>query len=364
MLAKHAALARIAESFALSTTSPATGARGAEAHPADERRRCPATAIRHVLAPLDGSKLAERALPFAAAVAQAWSARLTLVRVLEPAAHTVRAQHVDPVEWEILRGEARRELERIQRDFQQRGLTAELVLLEGRPAEQILRFADEHGVDLIVLSSHGEGGLTGWSLSSTALKLVARAHSSLMIVPAYAAGEHDVGAMRFSRILVPLDCSARSECVLPLVESLARANDAELLLLHVAPEPELPRRMPLSHEDVDLAAQVTERNRSAGERYLHALRDRLASQGVKVEARVVSSARCPRRIRELAEEERIDLVVLSAHGASGDPTERHGRVAARMIHEGTKPTLVVQDLAREVGEASRAEEAAKEHSGH
>jgi nucleotide-binding universal stress UspA family protein len=249
-------------------------------------------------------------------------------------------------------------------DLRARGLTSTVALLEGRSAEQIVCFAGEHAVDLIVLSSHGEGGLTAWALSSTAQKVIARAHTSILIVPAYAAEGVAIGGLRFARILVLLDCSPRAECVFPLAEALARAHDAELILGHVVPKPEMPRRMPVSPEDAALAEKITERNRSESERYLNATRERIGSQGVKVRVQTVISSRRARAIRELAQHEDVDLILLSAHGRTGDVNERHGSVAARLIQESAKPIIVVQDLAGVMRETTLAEQAAKGHPGH
>lgn len=331
----------------------------------DEGDECQGFAIRHLLVPLDGSGLAECALPFAVAVAQALSARITLLRVLELRGGTGTAErHVDPVDWEILRAEAHGQLGNLDADLRARGLFSAVAILEGRSAEQIVCFAREHGVDLIVLSSHGEGGLSGWALSSTAQKVIARAHSSLFIVPAYATDRRRIGDIRFDKILVALDCSLRAECVLPLAQALARTHDAELILGHVVPEPEMPRHMPPSPEDVALAGRITERNRVESERYLNAARERLDSQGVRSQIRIVTSSRRARAIRELAEHENADLVLLSAHGSTGDASERHGSVAARLIQESGRPMIVFQDLGGIARETTRAEEEARGHSGH
>jgi nucleotide-binding universal stress UspA family protein len=316
-------------------------------------------AARHVLVPLDGSALAECTLPFAAAMASLFSARITLLRVLE-----TPASPVDPVEWEIRRAEARRSLERLDTQLQAKHLQSAVVLLEGRAAEQIIEFAKHNHVDLMVLSSHGEGGLSGWALSSTIHKVVARAHTSVLIVPAYAAEAGAMDELHLCRILVPLDCSPRAECTLPLAAALGRAHDATLLLAHIVPEPEMPRRMPVSAEDRALADQLTERNRNEAERYLGQLRERLQTEGLKVETRLRISPQRARSIRTLAEEENADLILIAAHGYTGDPAERYGATTARLLHECGKPVLIAQDLPEAVHAVTAAEEAARSHPGH
>jgi nucleotide-binding universal stress UspA family protein len=321
-------------------------------------------AIHHVLVPLDGSPLAECALPWAVAVAQALGARVTLLHVLErPAVSSATSHHHDAVDWQMRRAEARSQLVRIHRDLEARDLRSGVELLEGRAAEQIINFARAQHVDLVILASHGEGGLTGWDLSSTALMVIARIHSSLLVVPAHRGEGQPVGELRLRRILVPLDCSPRAECILPVVTALARAHGAELILAHAAPEPEIPRRLPVSAEDLAVAAQLTERNRCEGERYIGELRERLVRQELPVSTRLVVSSRRARAIRAMADRDDVDLVVVSAHGRTGDPRERYGGVAARLLEQATRPLLVLQDLGP--GRApTPAEEAARSRPGH
>jgi nucleotide-binding universal stress UspA family protein len=320
--------------------------------------------IRHVLVPLDGSSLAECAIPWAVAVVQALAARVTLLRVLEtPAVSVATSHHHDAVDWQMRRAEAQSQLARIDRDLKARKLTSAIELLEGRPAEQIINFARAQQVDLIVLSSHGEGGLTGWTLSSTALMVVARTTSSILVVPAHAAEGRRIGDVRVRRLLVPLDCSPRAECVLPLATALARAHDAEMILANIVPEPEMPRRLPPSAEDLAMVSRLTARNRLEAERYLSDLRDRLVDQKVRVGTRIAVASRRARAIRAMADEADVDLVLVSAHGQTGDARERYGSVAGRLLEEGGRPIIVLQDLGAGRG-PTPAEEAARSRPGH
>jgi nucleotide-binding universal stress UspA family protein len=325
---------------------------------------CAGLTIRHVLVPLDGSSLAECALSWAVAVAQALAARVTLLRVVEtPAVSIATSHHHDAVDWQMRRVEAQSQLTRIDRDLKARRLTSAVELLEGRPAEKIIDFARAQGVDLVVLSSHGEGGLTGWTLSSTVLMVVARIHSSVLVVPAHAAQGQRIGDVRMRRLLVPLDCSPRAECVLPLAAALARAHDAEMILAHVVPEPEMPRRLSPSAEDLAVVSRLTERNQLEAERYLGELRARLVEGGVRVGTRIVVASRRAHAIRAMADEVDVDLVLVCAHGQTGDAGERYGSVAGRLLERGGRPILVLQDLAP--GRvATPAENAVRSRPGH
>ena len=134
---------------------------------------------------------------------------MTLLRVLErPAISNATSHHHDAVDWEMRRAEAQSQLSRIERDLKAKGLTSTVELLEGRPAEQIINFARAQHCDLVVLSSHGEGGLTGWALSSTALMVVARTHGSLLVVPAHGTDGRRIGALTPVRVSGDLAGSA------------------------------------------------------------------------------------------------------------------------------------------------------------
>jgi nucleotide-binding universal stress UspA family protein len=336
----------------------------AEPMTGNQEAGCAGLAIRHVLVPLDGSALAECALPWAVAVAQALPARVTLLRVLEkPSISCSTSHHHDAVDWEMRRAEAQSGLTKIDRALKAKDLTSSIELLEGRPAEQIINFARAQQVDLVVLSSHGEGGLTGWALSSTVSMVVARAHNSVLVVPARTTEGLRIGEAQMRRLLVPLDCSPRAECILPLATALSRAHDAEIILGHIVPEPEMPRRFPPSGEDLAVAAKLTERNRIEAERYLGELRDRLAQQNLRVGMRIVVSSQKSQAIRAMADETDVDVVMVSAHGCTGDDRERYGSVAARLLEQCRRPTLVLQDLAS-AREATPDEEAARSRPGH
>jgi nucleotide-binding universal stress UspA family protein len=138
----------------------------------------------HLLLPLDGSQLAECVLPHAATLAQAFGARLTVMRVLEKSTAPDQTHMIDPVNWHISKAEARAYLEATANRFAALGLSAATSLLEGSAAERIIEYAHEHSVDLVLLSSHGNSGLSGWNISSIVQKSVLRIYRPVMVVRA------------------------------------------------------------------------------------------------------------------------------------------------------------------------------------
>ncbi len=308
-----------------------------------------------IFLPMDRSSLAECVLPHAVAVARAFESQVTLVHVMDPPHSANWRRAVDPLNWRIRKAEAESYLGELVLRLQKAGLPAERQILEGHAAERIVEFSRKNDVPLIMISSHGQSGLTGWNVSGVVQKIILRAHTSIMIVRAYQPAPTDLTGLRYRRMLVPIDGSQRAECVLPLATTLARSHEAQILLAHVVRRPEMPRRTPPTHEDVELAERIVERNRAEAIQYLDQLRSRLSGE---VQARVLVSDHVAATLHELVDQERIDLVLLSAHGYSGQTRWPYGSVVISFITYGTTPLLIVQDLPQDKIEPTWAEVAA------
>ena len=138
---------------------------------------------KRILLPLDGSAMAEQALPHAKAQAQQFGAMLILLRVLEPFPHVrgMSAREIDLIkmrtnEW------AQEYLDRLVADIRENGISAHAVIVDGRPNATILQFAERNQVDLIVLSSRGRSGLSRWLMGSVADRVVRGARIPVLLV--------------------------------------------------------------------------------------------------------------------------------------------------------------------------------------
>jgi nucleotide-binding universal stress UspA family protein len=318
-------------------------------------------ALRHIAVPLDGSKLAECVLPYVVAITRESDARVTVLQVVE--IEGAMSHHIDAIEWEMARAESHAYLTSVASRLQAEGVDAQVELVQGRAAEQITLFAKRQAVDLIVLATHGDGGAYAWTLGGTLQKVIAGAPTSMLIVPAADRPDSAPLSVRLRRMLLPLDCSQRAECILPAATELARRHDADLVLAHVVPEPEMPRRMGPSQEDVELAQQLVERNRRAAQRYLRDVQGRLARISNRVQVRLCVAPRPAQTLHELAQREGVDLVILSAHGSTGDVHQRYGAVAAEFLQAGYGPVIILQDLGASVRDERAPEAPRANHVG-
>ena len=312
-----------------------------------------------ILVPLDGSALAECVIPHAIAIAKASTSQIFLLRILDPATSSKEVSF-DPLDWQIRKAEAESYLKDILSKFEEFSLPAHVEVLEGKAAENIIDYANDNKVDLIVLSSHGESGISGWNVSSVVQKIILRARKSIMIIRAYQPPASTGELVQYERVLVPLDGSQRAEIVLPFATTLAKMSDGQILVVHVIEKPEMPRRTHQSKEDMELTEKVVERNRVIASEYLGELEERVDA---RVDTRILISDDASITLQEYAEQNGVDLVLLSAHGYSGKPKWPYGGTVVSFIAYGTTPLLVIQDLPSDRIEETRAEVVSKEQRG-
>lgn len=318
----------------------------------------------HILVPLDGSSLAECVLPHGVAIARAFGAEVTLLRVLERARTADRPLSVDPLDWHISRAEAQVYLAQWTQRLLDADVQTKHSLLDGAAADQVVDFVRDHHIDLILLSSHGQGGLGGWNVSGTVQKIINRAYVSVMIVRAYQISESKLADLSYRRLLLALDRSQRAESALPAALHLSRFYGSGLLVATVVTKPEMIRQRPFTVQELELVSRVTKLNETEATDYLQQLVPRLSSEGVDVQTRLLVGATASEMLQDLATRQQADLVVLSAHGSSGGSKWPYGGVAVNFIAYGTTPLLIVQDLALEHPQPTLAELAAEEYKSH
>lgn len=321
--------------------------------------------INHILVPLDGSTLAECVLPHVIAIAPITHARITLVHVMERLQNKGSSPAIDPVEWHLQKQNSERYLERVASQLKQSGnLGVEQMILEGNPANSVVDFARNNNVDLIVLSTHGQSGLSGWNVSSDVQKILLRSYKSILLVRAYLPSSAGIAPIRYKRLFVGMDCSPRSEFVLPFAIGLAQVHKSHLILESVIEKTQSISRLPPSDQDADLFNRVVEKKHQAASRYLNQLVAQFSMKGLKVTAHVSVGDNVIPALHDLVEESNADLVMLAAHGSSGERRWPYGSVTTSFIAYGNTPLMILQDVQEEEIHQTRAEMTIRESKGH
>jgi nucleotide-binding universal stress UspA family protein len=320
--------------------------------------------FKYILVPLDGSTLAECVLPHAISLSTALDAHTTLLHVLEHPRDTGALQPIDPLRWVLKKHEAEGYLKGLAARFEEAGLGVDYAVQEGPPAEVIINHSHLAGANLIILSTHGSSGLSGWNVSSVVQKIILRANKSMLLVRAYQVPDENIEKIHYQRIFVGLDASARAELVLPVAIRLAQYYKATLTLGTIVRKPDLVSRLPLSDQDAAMIERVVERNQKAAEQYLEQVQAQLAPTGIQVETRLEISTNVLSSLHNMVEDEKADLVMLVAHGRSADGRWPYGSVTTSFIAYGSTSLFIMQDLNEDDIQQTTAEQAMLKAQGH
>jgi nucleotide-binding universal stress UspA family protein len=318
--------------------------------------------IDHILVPLDGSALAECVLPHVEAIAPVTNARITVIHVLGNSDNREGGLPIDPVGWHMQKQESQAYLEKIVTRLQQAGLTVEHAMLEGKSAESIIEFAHANKADLIALSSHGRTGLSGWNVSSVVQKVLLRSYRSVLLVRAYQA--ELLTKVQYKRVFLGSDGSSRAEFILPVAINLAQFHRSQLVVGTVIERPQIIQRFPLSEEDQKLIRQLADKNQEIAAHYHEQLVTQFSLKGLDVKTHVVVADHTIGALHDMVDEAGADLVMLVAHGESGERRWPYGSIATSFIAHGSTPLIIMQDLSEQDVLPTPAEQAIREVKGH
>lgn len=318
--------------------------------------------INHILVPLDGSTLAECVLPHVLALAPLTKARVTLIHVLEHPNNRNGSPPIDPVGWHMHKQESQAYLEQKAAQLEAKGLDAQYVVLEGNAAESIVEYARAQSVQLIALSTHGRTGLSGWNVSSVVQKVLLRSYRSIMLVRAYAVDS--LVEVQYKRLFIAYDCSTRGEYVLPFAISVAQHYRSLLVLGTVVEKPQFIQRLPPSENEISLINQLTEWNQKTAAHCHEQIVTQLSMKGIDVETHVEVGEHVISSIHNMVDAAKADLVLIVAHGETGERRWPYGSVTTSLIAHGNAPLLILQDLTEQDARPSPAEQAIGESRGH
>jgi nucleotide-binding universal stress UspA family protein len=161
-----------------------------------------------------------------------------------------------------------------------------------------------------------------------------------------------------------MDCSPRSEFVLPYAISLAQFHKSQIILECAIEKPQTINRFPLSEADTELINKLVDRNYKAASRYFKQLTTQFSMQELKLKTHVSVGDNAVVMLHDIAEEANADLMMLAAHGSSGERRWPYGSVTTSFIAYGNTSLMILQDLSAAEIHQTRAEMAVREGKGH
>ncbi|HET9294935.1 MAG TPA: universal stress protein [Gemmatimonadales bacterium] len=320
--------------------------------------------FRTILVPLDGSRLAEEALPTAVATARRTGATLQLAMVHHPvmpsadsAAMTSAFTELDRLAHE---GEKRYLASVAERIRGESDLVVHTAILEGAVGERLAAHATSLPADLVVMTTHGRGAVSRMWLGSVADELLRHLTMPLLLLR-HRAPEPAYGRSGFRRILIPLDGSARSEAILEPALAICPPLGAHYSLLRVViPPPALAE--PAVAARGGEPSDVIEGERRQAAAYLDRIADRLEARGCHVSTQVIVGDAPARVIIEQGNPAVTDCIALATRGAAGMTRLLLGSVTDKVVRGAEVPVLALHPPQSE-DESTHASVAAQSAEG-
>ena len=298
--------------------------------------------FRSTLVPLDQTRFAEAALPFASRLAREAGSRLQLVLAHQgvPAVGGMGEIAFVPTGIEgALRDQERAYLRDVAADLVLNGLgTVGYREVEGPAGEAVCDEAERVKADLIVMATHGRGAVGRLWHGSVAEQVVRHSRSPVLLVPS--GSRKGFRPLKLVRgILVALDLSPESDAILAPVAELSRLTGAPVTLLHVVVDSILepatyPMLTPLG------GIPSVEQRRVQASRHLEAAADELRKQGRMVTIEVKTGPNAAWILSDALRDSRFDLLAMTTHGRAGLRRLWMGSIASKVLEDANKPLLL------------------------
>lgn len=292
---------------------------------------------KRIIVPLDGSKLAETALPWAERLAVATNAQIIAFRAAE--AHVLPGTNTGEVH--ALEA-AHQYLNGVVARLTAKGLKAWPITAYGKPEEHIGEAAKVHDAAMIVMATHGRAGLGRWLFGSVADKVVRTASVPVLVVRG-----RQLPPRPWRRLVVPLDGSPSAEQAIAPAADLARALGMELVLLQVV----VPRMTKIIGEALIYSTESIPQDEAAAYRYLDESAKRLRKRGIAVstvvevgasgEGATIYTRQPGEIITSYAKENGIDLIAMCGDYRAGLSHLLLGSVVGDVLHGADVPVLLL-----------------------
>ncbi|MGN6733554.1 MAG: universal stress protein [Candidatus Binatia bacterium] len=290
-----------------------------------------------ILVPLDGSNNAERALPYARALARTLEIPVTLITVIETAADFFpkKLRDLDTLIQESMKG-SEEYLEKVSRTFAE--ASVQYTVEKGKAEEAIIINAAADNGTLITMVSHGRSGVGRWLLGSVAEKVVHGANNAVLVVRANQEMTSE-GEAAPNSIIVPLDGSNQAESVLLYVVELARAFHAKVTLLRAYSLKQIIFSFEQYHPDLD---GLKDALRWEAKTYLDEKVAELNSRGLVDVFCSATEGDAPETIIEMGKGAPRTLIAMSTHGGSMIKHWVLGSVAEKVLRHANNAVLVIR----------------------
>ena len=295
-----------------------------------------------VIVALDGSGLAEHALPFAISIARraGTRGRIELVHVHEQGVLAPNAPMNDS-RWE---DEGAAEMDAVVQALADRltdetGIDVTAVTLRGPTADSLVQHAASRAADLIVMTTHGRSGFSRAWFGSVAERVIHTATVPVLVVRTGKQEQPAIVDPLFRHILIPIDRAACGAEALKRARALGTPECTTYTLLTVVkPIPVLPP--PFSEPGVSIVQDDPARRTTRAIELLERLAAPARVAGAEIDVRVTADGRTAPAILEIVSESGADLIVLSIHQGGALSRGLLGSVVDKVMRGAAVPLLL------------------------
>jgi nucleotide-binding universal stress UspA family protein len=293
--------------------------------------------IQHIICPVDFSDASRHAIDHATMLARWYAASISILHVYTPVpvAATELARSgagPGPLLDEYWRVHVRAELDKLVAPAVAAGIECESIATSGSIVDAILETAAAYEGSVIVMGTHGTGGIQHLILGSVTEKVLRKASSPVMVIPPLSAG----GIPPYKRILCPIDFSDPSLVALDVATSLAKESGAKITLLHVLESPSMDE--PIVNRSFNVPEFTLLRDKDARKRLDEMIPDVLRDTYEPA----IAHGKPYREILRASVDERADLIVMGVHGRNALEIMLFGSTTNQVVRRATCPVMTLR----------------------
>lgn len=293
--------------------------------------------IQHIVCPVDFSGASGVAIEHSAMLARWYHASVTVLHVYlpipAPAAELARSgAGPGPLLEEYWRTQVRADLDKLVGPLTATGLSAESIATSGSIVDGIIDTSLRRDGSVIVMGTHGAGGLQHLILGSITEKVLRKSAVPVMVIPPTSHG----GVPPYRRILCPVDFSEPALAALDVATSLAKESGATVTLLHILESPSMDE--PIVNRSFNVPEFTLLRDKDARARLHELIPDVLRDTYTPA----IAHGKPYREILRVAAEEQADLIVMGVHGRNALEIMLFGSTTNQVVRRATCPVMTLR----------------------
>lgn len=299
--------------------------------------------FKKVLLTLDGSEMAENAIPYVRSLAGSLESEVILLHAC-PHEHS-QYIHMHQIYLNSIAEGLRQTIKITGQSSQEASVQSEVIA--GDPINVIPEYIKSRGIDLTVLTACGNSGFRPWSMGHVADKIVRGSGIPTLLIRVKEGHIPERKESLIQRILLPLDTSEASQAAIPYAVYLAKKLNASIHLFSMAQtiyahsldgiNAGVSGGLALNWDSIDTATE------KSVDRYLQKIEEDIKNEGVEVYRTVYLGIDAAYEILEIEKKIQADMIVMTTRGRSPIARWAFGSVAEKVLREGTKPILLIKE---------------------